>query len=317
MPKSFLPREKPIISWMPQKNPTLFIHEKSPAYKKHDQLFKTLITNFFEEFLEAFFPDVHQFVDFTSVKQLSEEVYTDLIDGETRRLDIVMETKMRGVETAIIVHIEPQSSYQPYFNERMFRYYSLLYNKLRKPIMPIAVFSYDENRNTKEEFTLAFPNFHVLTFRYKKLELRQKDWRAYIKADNPAAAALMSKMGYTEKEKVQVKIAFLQMLVRMQLNSAQSELVNGFFEYYLKLDEVEEEELVKQINQLENSDEFFELPNSWRDKGREEGLEQGRLAEKEEIARKSLAENVDVDFIAKITGLSVERIIEIKKNHGK
>ncbi|WP_391204702.1 hypothetical protein [Psychrobacillus sp. L4] len=80
--KFIFPREKPIISWMNPKKPTFFIHEKSPAYKKHDQLFKELISNFFEEFLEAFFPEVHQFVDFTAVKQLSEEVYTDLIDGE-------------------------------------------------------------------------------------------------------------------------------------------------------------------------------------------------------------------------------------------
>lgn len=118
---------------------------------------------------------MHQFVDFTAVKQLSEEVFTDLNDGKTRRLDILMETKIRGGETAIIVYIEPQSSYQSDFNERMFQYYSLLYNKLKKPIMPITVFSNDENRNTKEEFTNAFPDLHVLTFRYKKLELRQKD----------------------------------------------------------------------------------------------------------------------------------------------
>ena len=104
------------------------------------------------------------------MNQLSEEVYTDLINGETRRLDIVMETKMKDVETAIIVHIEPQSSYQSHFNQRMFQYYSLLYNKLRKPILPIAVFSYDENRNTKDVFTIAFPDFHVLTFRFKKLD---------------------------------------------------------------------------------------------------------------------------------------------------
>ena len=275
MPKTFSPRDKPIVSWMTQENPTLFIHEKSPEYKKHDQLFKKLISTFFKEFLEVFFPEVHHFVDFTEVNQLSEEVYTDLINGETRRLDIVMETKMKDVETAIIVHIEPQSSYQSHFNQRMFQYYSLLYNKLRKPILPIAVFSYDENRNTKDEFTIAFPDFHVLTFRFKKLELRRKDWRAYVKSDNPVAAALMSKMGYNKKEKVQVKIAFLQMLVRMKLNPAQSELVNGFFEYYLKLDEKEEEELVKQINQFDNAEEFFELPNSWRDKGRKEGREEG------------------------------------------
>ena len=74
---------------------------------------------------------------------------------------------------------------------------------------------------------------------------------------------------------------------------------------------------MKQINQFDNAEEFFELPNSWRDKGRkegrEEGLEQGRLAEKEEIVRKSLEENLDVDFISKITGLPVKRILEIKE----
>ena len=75
---------------------------------------------------------------------------------------------------------------------------------------------------------------------------------------------------------------------------------------------------MKQINQFDNAEEFFELPNSWRDKGRkegrEEGLEQGRLAEKEEIVRKSLEENLNVDFISKITGLPVKRILEIKEN---
>lgn len=118
---------------------------------------------------------------------------------------------MRDVETAIIVHIEPQGYRQTDFNKRIFQYYSLLCNKLSKPIVPIAVFSYEENRSEKEGFVVAFPDLHVLTFRFKKLELRKKNWREYIKSDNPVAAALLSKMDYTEKEKVQVKLAFWQL----------------------------------------------------------------------------------------------------------
>jgi len=38
---------------------------------------------------------------------------------------------------------------------------------------------------------------------------------------------------------------------------------------------------------------------------------EGRLAVKEEIVQKSFVENMDVDLIAKITGLSVELILEI------
>lgn len=36
----------------------------------------------------------------------------------------------------------------------------------------------------------------------------------------------------------------------------------------------------------------------------------------EKVVRNSLEENVEVDFIAKITRLSVERILELKEKYG-
>lgn len=42
------------------------------------------------------------------------------------------------------------------------------------------------------------------------------NWRNYIHSNNPATTALISKMGYKEKEKVQVKKEFLRMLVKME-----------------------------------------------------------------------------------------------------
>ena len=47
------------------------------------------------------------------------------------------------------------------------------------------------------------------------------DWRSYIHTNNPVAAALLSKMGYTEKERVQVKKEFLRnVAVKMELKSS-------------------------------------------------------------------------------------------------
>jgi hypothetical protein len=65
------------------------------------------------------------------------------------------------------------------------------------------------------------------------LELKKMNWRSFIHTNNPVAAALLSKMGYTEKEKVQVKKEFLRMLVKMELNSAKAELINGFFSKHI------------------------------------------------------------------------------------
>lgn len=189
------------------------IREENTKYTHHDQLAKELIYNFFEEFLEAFFPEVHESVDFSKIRPLSEEVYTDILQGRNRKLDIVIETKLKGEETNLIIHVEPQSYVENDFHERMYHYFSLLYNKYQKPILPIAVFSYDEKRNEQDEFSISFPFFHVLTFNFLTLELRKKNWREYIESDNPVAAALLSKMGYTEREKVEVKLEFLKMLV--------------------------------------------------------------------------------------------------------
>ncbi|GAB3059095.1 Rpn family recombination-promoting nuclease/putative transposase [Virgibacillus ainsalahensis] len=248
---------------------TTFVREEPATYTQHDQLFKELIHTFFAEFLEVFFPEVHDYIDFSSLQPLSEEVFTDLFEGETRRADIVIETKLKGENAVIIIHVEPQSYGQKNFHERMYHYFSLLYNKYRKPILPIAVFSYEENRNEKDQLTMEFPFFHVLTFNFLMLELRKEDWRNYIKSNNPVAAALLSKMGYTDKERIQVRIEFLRMLTKMELTPAKTRLILGFFERYLKLDEREEEELMEQIKNVDDSEEILNLPISWEEKGKE------------------------------------------------
>ncbi|MGA3677126.1 hypothetical protein [Lysinibacillus agricola] len=45
----------------------------------------------------------------------------------------------------------------------------------------------------------------------------------------------------------------------------------------------------------------------------QKAIEEGKNEAKEEIANNLLVNNMDIDFISKITGLSVERIEEIKK----
>jgi predicted transposase/invertase (TIGR01784 family) len=47
-------------------------------------------------------------------------------------------------------------------------------------------------------------------------------------------------------------------------------------------------------------------------KGREEGLKEGELKSKIEIARKMLLQNMDIAFIASVTGLSTEQIEQLR-----
>src|SRR5699024_5609618 len=160
-------------------------------------LFKQLIEAFFEDFMEAFFPKFHEQIDFRQITFLSEELFTGAFDGDKRIVDLVVEVKWKETDALIVIHVEPQSYKQTDFNNRMFSYFSLLYNKLKKPILPIAIFSYEDDWE-ENEFTMKLLDFEVLKFSYKTLHLQKMNWRTFINKDNPVTAALLSKMGYRD-----------------------------------------------------------------------------------------------------------------------
>ncbi|GEN30119.1 hypothetical protein HNQ35_000175 [Cerasibacillus quisquiliarum] len=244
------------------------------------------------------------------------KIHTDLIEGDTRRLDIVVQVKLKQENALIIVHIEPQSTTQTDFHERMFQYFSLLYNKYKKTIIPIAVFSYDENWE-KDQFTLGLSDFQILTFNFLSLHLRKKNWRDYITSNNPAAAALLSKMGYSEKERIQVKKEFLRMMAVMELNPAKQRLIYGFFETYLKLNDEEEEKLMEEVKKMDDAEKILELPISYEErgikKGLEKGIETGVERGKKEVALEMLKEGLSIEIIAKVTHLDREEIEALRR----
>jgi predicted transposase/invertase (TIGR01784 family) len=139
------------------------------------------------------------------------------------------------------------------------------------------------------------------------------NWKQYIQSNNPVAAALISKMGYSRTERVQVKKELLRMLVKMEINPAKMELINGFFETYLSLNESEEKTLMEEIKQL-NSDEkeqILKLPNSWVEKGKKEGIQEGLR----KIALNMLKEGLSIELIARVTNLDYEEIEKISKHN--
>lgn len=303
-------------------------------YINHDRLFKELLETFFEEFILLYFPSVYEHLDFKQATFLSQEVFTDVTVGETRRVDLLVKTKFKDTDSLVIIHVEPQSYVQPAFNERMFIYYSRLYEKYRLPIIPIALFTYDTKRDEADTFSVQFPFLHVLQFQFFKVELRKCSWKDYINQPNPVAAALLSKMGYNKEERVQVKLEFLRMLTRLELDPAKMKLITGFFETYLPLRQEEEEELKRHITQLEPQEEakIMELMTSWEKKGLEkgiqqglkegyekgksegilEGLLQGKLEGKKEVAKRLLEMGMAMEDIVKATGLAEEEIRKLK-----
>ncbi|ELP53050.1 hypothetical protein O53_4779 [Microcystis aeruginosa TAIHU98] len=76
----------------------------------HDRLFKELISTFFLEFIELFFPQVMDYLDRDSITFLDKEVFTDVTEGERYESDLVAQVKFRGKESFFLIHVEAQES---------------------------------------------------------------------------------------------------------------------------------------------------------------------------------------------------------------
>jgi hypothetical protein len=59
----------------------------------HDRLFKELLSTFFVEFLELFFPEVIAYLEQDSLEFLDKELFTDVTAGEQYEADLVVKAQ--------------------------------------------------------------------------------------------------------------------------------------------------------------------------------------------------------------------------------
>jgi ferritin len=240
----------------------------------HDQNFKELISTFFLEFLELFLPKIALQIDPNSINFLQQEYFADLVEGEEKVIDLLIEVKFAGQDTTFIVHIEAQATSRSRFNRRMFHYFATLDRYHDKPIYPIVIFSFDEPyRPEQNKYVVEFPDFKVLEFRFHTIQLNRLNWRDFVNRPNPVAAALMAKMKIAKKDRAKVKAECLRLLVTLQLDPAKTRLVSKFVDTYLRLDIKEEKAFQTEIDKLGvvQKEAIMETLTSWEEKGVEKG----------------------------------------------
>lgn len=244
----------------------------------HDRLFKELISTFFVEFIELFFPQVITYLDGESITFLDKEIFTDVTQGEKFETDLIAQVKFQQQESFFLVHVEAQSSSDNSFNRRMFTYFSALHQKFSLSVYPIVIFSYDSPlKEAESEYQVEFPDFKVLQFNYRKIQLNRLNWKDYLNQNNPIASALMSKMQIAQKDRPKVKAQCLRLLANLKLDPARMQLISGFVDTYLKLNQLEESEFKQEISTFSQpeKEKVMQITTSWMEQGLEQGLEQG------------------------------------------
>lgn len=70
-----------------------------------DRLFKELLTTFFVEFMDLFFPEVIAYVERGSIEFVDKEIFTDVTAGEQYEADLLVKARFREQESFFLIHV--------------------------------------------------------------------------------------------------------------------------------------------------------------------------------------------------------------------
>lgn len=245
----------------------------------HDQLFKQLLSEFFPEFIDLFFPQVSAYLDRQSLEFLPLALFAEPTQGDTFETDLVVKAQFRNEEACFIVHVEHQGRFTADFDRRMFNYFSLLHRDHGLPVYPIVLFSHRSPRQPGDRaYRVEFPDWEVLRFNYRVIRLNHLKWQAFVEQPNPVASALMAKMKIQQQERPEAKLACLRMLAQLPLTPVQTMMLSGFIDTYLRLGPAENQILMEQLDRIEPREKegVMQIVTSWMEQGLEQGLEQAR-----------------------------------------
>jgi hypothetical protein len=255
----------------------------------HDQLFKELLTTFFVEFLELFFPEVRAYLKEDSLVFLDNEFFTDLVTGEKRAADIVVKARFLDRDSFFIINIENQGEPEMEFQQRVFFYFAYFHQRFRLPVYPIVVFyGKRPNKQQPDTYQVEFPDHKVLDFHYRVVQLNRLNWRDYVTHKNPVASALLARMLIAPEDRPFVKLECLRLMVSLKLNQSKMRLISGFIDTYLQLNAKEIEIFKQEAAKIEprRRKQVMELTTSWMREGIEIGVKQGvKQGEKQEALK--------------------------------
>lgn len=239
-----------------------------------DQIYKVLIQNFFKEFMELFLPYLAERIDYSSAEFLMQEMFTDLPKGKRKKLDLVVKIKFLGEddEKIIIIHIEVEGKKQQGIARRMFKYFAQLYLRFEKDIIPIVIFVDDHKwkEDVDREYLISYDE-QYLNFRYKKIKLKDLNYKQFLNSRNPLAHALMVKMDFDKKERVRLKAEVLRLIITGRIDEARQSILLNFVEECMVLKSLEEKSFKKLIDEKEDYKEIKHMVTIYEEKGIQKG----------------------------------------------
>jgi len=303
----------------------------------YDRGYKKLFSNkgFFQQLLESFVP-------FTWVRELDFD-HCELLDKtfiskeyEKRESDVIYKVQLRGKTAYIVILIEFQSSVDRFMALRILHYIVSFYMRLRDseekfeklpPVFPIVVYSGKEPWTAPINLEELIENNELLNefalnFNYFKIAENEISIEKLLEIGNVVSTLFLGEVHYNRTLLIQELSKLLK-----QENPLMVSMLFNYFEQlfrHKKMEEVDwntldqirsQEEINMFLENMQICDEiaYQKGKKEGQLEGERKGLLEGERAGKLKTAKVMFNKGLDVNFIAEVTGLSIEEIEQLKR----
>jgi len=180
-------------------------------------------------------------------------------------------------------------------------------------ILPVALFADRSEKWHKQpdaELKVGCFGKEYLSFRYQLVRLKDHQAEHYRKTKNRFVAVLRSAMHYESEKKLSLAVEYIQDYAYIEKDIRLIEKNLIIMEYFLEITEPEKEIIIEMMEERRDSNMIVQ---ELKRRGYQEGMEQGKYEAKQETAQALLNENMSVEKISQITGLSVEEIEDLRR----
>ncbi|WP_439556314.1 hypothetical protein [Dyadobacter sp.] len=296
----------------------------------NDILWKSILEDTFEDFLEFFFPNSHALFDLSKGfqyldKELEQLFPADDCTPEVRFVDkLVKVYLLDGKEEWILVHVEVQGYADKTFAERMFTYYYRIWDNYRRRITAFAILTDENNAFRPAKFEQDFLGTR-LTFEFNAFKVLDHSEENLLKSPNPFAQIIlvvksaMRRKTLEKEDLLSLKIALARRLLAMQIPKKKIGKLMKFLKLYMRfndksLDRIFERDISTITKKPHNAMGIDELYLQIRQQeAREDGRDEGRNERNIEFVKNLLREtSFNNEKIARLAGVSAELVQQIK-----
>ena len=304
---------------------------------RNDILWKGILEDLFADFLIFFIPDAPQQIDFDRGfefldKELEQVFPPDEDIFKPRHIDKLVKVFTRqGDEHWVLIHIEVQGQADKTFAQRMFTYYSRLFDRYLRPITAFAILS----DKTRSFHPVAFEQEFLgtrLSYRFNTYKILDQSVADLEASENPFAVVVLTVLAALKKKQVDetellvLKLELARRLLAKPFSKFTIRALMNFLRHYVRFQKPEmsvifEEEYDKLTNRQDTMgiEQLLltlakqEGQQEGRQEGRQEGIEQGRLEKDTLVVRNLLASTSFSDTdIARLVGVEVAFVAQLR-----